>query len=112
MNLQAYREQRKRTETWTDTLDTKIYMLCFGLMGETGEVVDYLKKVAFHNHPFDKQILIKEIGDLMWYLIGLTDSFNIDLEDVFEKNIQKLQQRYPNGFTTQDSIIRKDKQNG
>lgn len=108
MNLQTYREQRKRSEIWTGSADEKVCMLCMGLAGESGEIVDYFKKMLFHKHPFNKEKLIKELGDMMWYFVGLLDFFKIDIEDVFEKNIAKLNKRYPNGWNTADSIKKID----
>ena len=112
MNFQTYREQRKRTETWIGNADEKLCMLCMGLAGESGEIIDYLKKMLFHKHPFDKEKLIKEMGDMMWYFVGLLDFFKIDIEDVFNKNIKKLQQRYPNGWNAEDSFKRRDEKKG
>lgn len=78
----------------------------FGLVGETGEVVDVLKKSLFHGHELDKQSLIKELGDVLWYVAYLADVFNINLNKVAEQNIDKLTARYPEGFYTHKSINR------
>lgn len=72
--------------------------LCMGLAGESGEVIDYLKKVCFHGKGFDKENLILELGDLMWYFANLLKILDISFDDVLEKNIEKLLKRYPNGF--------------
>lgn len=80
--------------------------LAMGLAGEAGEVVDYLKKVLFHAHDFDRENLVKELGDLMWYASQLALVYDIELNEVAEKNIEKLKKRYPAGFSTTDSINR------
>lgn len=98
----------KRTYAWQGLPDIEVCMLCMGLAGETGEIVDYLKKVGFQGHEFKKEKLINEIGDLMWYVAILTDYFKIDMQDVLKANIEKLRIRYPNGFSESDSIKRVD----
>ncbi len=72
--------------------------LGMGLAGEAGEVCDYLKKVVFHGHQLDKDKVCDELGDVLWYLANLADIIDIPLSEVAEKNIKKLQKRYPNGF--------------
>ena len=79
-----------------------------GLNGEAGEVVDLLKKCIFHGHKFVKEDLVKELGDVLWYVALICDSLGIPMEEVMEKNIKKLKERYPEGFTEKASINRKD----
>lgn len=79
-----------------------------GLNGEAGEVVDLLKKIVFHGHKFNKEDMIKELGDVLWYVALICDSLGISMEEVMTKNIEKLMQRYPDGFTEEASINRKD----
>ena len=50
--------------------------------------------------------LIKELGDVAWYLAEAATALDISLEDVFQGNIDKLKSRYPEGFETQKSLIR------
>jgi NTP pyrophosphatase (non-canonical NTP hydrolase) len=74
-----------------------------GLTGEAGEVADYLKKVRGHGHPLDPEKMKKELGDVLWYLAVLADSFGFTLNEVAQANVDKLRARYPNGFTIADS---------
>lgn len=69
-----------------------------GLAGESGETVDYLKKVLFHGHMFDRDVLAKELGDSLWYINAIATLFGIDLEDIAKQNVAKLLKRYPDGF--------------
>ena len=108
MDLQTYKIIRKSTEINLDNRDQKIAMLCMGLAGEAGEMVDYFKKVLFHNHPFDKEKCINEMGDMMWYFVGLIDLFNLDISEILQNNIDKLQKRYPNGWNLENSLKRMD----
>ena len=77
-----------------------------GLCGESGETVDIVKKHLFHGHPLDKEKLVKELGDVAWYLAEAATALDIPLEEIFEKNIEKLKSRYPDGFDTEKSINR------
>lgn len=110
--FEKYTLQAKRTLS-TDILKTEeetVSMLCMGLAGETGEVVDYLKKIIFHKHTFNREILIKELGDMMWYFALLCDLYCINIEEVLQKNIEKLKIRYPSGFTISDSINNRNRE--
>ncbi|MDE6656486.1 MAG: nucleoside triphosphate pyrophosphohydrolase family protein, partial [Anaeroplasmataceae bacterium] len=80
-----------------------------GLCGESGEATDLVKKHLFQNHEFNKEDFIKELGDIAWYLAEACTAVDVNLEDVLEKNIAKLKQRFPKGFDKNDSIKRVDK---
>lgn len=56
---------------------------------------------------FDKHHLASELGDVAWYLAVSAYCLGFSLEDVFRINIQKLRNRYPEGFDTEHSIHRK-----
>lgn len=79
-----------------------------GLAGEAGEVADYIKKCIFHDHPLDVEKLIKELGDVQWYLAALATKIQVTLSQVMETNIEKLKARYPVEFNVDDSINRSD----
>lgn len=77
-----------------------------GLTGEAGEVADIIKKYVFHGHELDKEEIIKELGDVCWYVALLSQGIGVPLEDVLQKNIDKLKRRYPEGFSVENSINR------
>ena len=104
MNIEQYQQECLRTANFTGAETEIVCNMVMGVAGEAGEIVDYLKKVSFHGHHFEKDELIEEMGDLLWYVAVLTNYFNIDLEDVMKRNIIKLKERYPNGFDKQKSI--------
>lgn len=74
-----------------------------GLCGEAGEVIDLVKKVKFHGHDLDRNELIKELGDVAWYLAQGATALDIDLEEIFQTNLNKLALRYPKGFSEKNS---------
>ncbi len=74
-----------------------------GLCGEAGETIDIVKKHLHQGHPLDKDALVKELGDIAWYLAETATALDISLEEVLERNIEKLRKRYPEGFSAQRS---------
>ena len=74
---------------------------CLGLAGESGEVLDIIKKWVFHEKELDKDHLKKEIGDVMWYVAMLCESFDFNIDEILKINVCKLKSRYPDGFDTE-----------
>jgi NTP pyrophosphatase (non-canonical NTP hydrolase) len=79
-----------------------------GLCGESGEAIDIVKKWLAQGHELDKEKLAKELGDIAWYLAETATALDLNLEDVFEANIEKLKKRYPEGFDSRRSIHREE----
>ena len=79
-----------------------------GLCGESGEAIDIVKKHLHQGHELDKEKLIKELGDIAWYLAETAYALDVDLDAVLEKNIAKLKARYPAGFDTERSMNREE----
>ena len=80
------------------SMDTIQQMMVLGLVEEAGEVAGIFKRVH-RNFERDrsyitKEHLIEELGDVLWYLTALCDSHGITLEDIYEKNVKKLEDRY------------------
>ena len=79
-----------------------------GLCGESGEAIDIVKKHLAQGHDLDREGLIKELGDIAWYLAETATALDVSLEEVLEQNIEKLRKRYPEGFDTEKSRSRRD----
>ncbi len=77
-----------------------------GLCGESGEAIDLVKKHLHQGHELDKDKLLKELGDIAWYLAEAAYALDTDLDTIFEGNIEKLKTRYPEGFDSEKSIHR------
>ena len=109
MKINEYQELAMKT--LNPALDKKDILInaVMGLCGESGEATDLVKKHLFQNHEFNKEDFIKELGDIAWYLAEACTAVDVNLEDVLEKNIAKLKQRFPKGFDKNDSIKRVDK---
>ena len=81
-----------------------------GLCGESGEVIDLLKKHLHQGHPLDREKMLKELGDVAWYLAETAYALDCDLETVLQRNIEKLKERYPEGFSEERSRNREEAQ--
>lgn len=77
-----------------------------GLCGESGEVIDLVKKHLSQGHPLDKEAVAKELGDVAWYLAETAHAIGYDLETILQMNIDKLRARYPEGFSAERSVKR------
>lgn len=66
-----------------------------GLAGEAGEVVDVLKKHLIYERELDRDHLIEELGDVLWYAELIMHNINVTREEVEQANIAKLRKRYP-----------------
>jgi NTP pyrophosphatase (non-canonical NTP hydrolase) len=80
-----------------------------GLAGEGGEALDAIKKVWVYNKPLDKQNLIEEFGDALFYIVHGLNVLGITLDQAMEFNVAKLQKCYPLGYSDADAQARADK---
>lgn len=78
-----------------------------GLCGEAGEAIDIVKKHLHQGHSLDRDGLLKELGDIAWYLAETAYALDVNLEKVLRGNIDKLKERYPEGFERSKSVNRK-----
>ncbi len=106
MTINEY--QRLAMTTLNPELSKKDVLIngVMGLCGESGEAIDIVKKHLAQGHELDREKLAKELGDIAWYLAETATALDLNLEDVFEANIEKLRRRYPEGFDSQRSINR------
>lgn len=77
-----------------------------GLVEEAGEVAGVVKKELYHGHPRNNDRFLSECGDVLFYLTCLLHDRGFKLEHAMWSNIEKLQKRYPNGFSREASINR------
>lgn len=108
MTFNEYQQISTRTASQEQTYIEKLANYAMGLAGEGGEVCDYVKKVIFHKHPLDVDVIKKEIGDILWYASQLAETVGLTLGEIAIANIEKLKKRYPNGFSVENSLNRKE----
>lgn len=80
-----------------------------GIAGEAGEVLDAVKKTWIYGKELDRENILEESGDLLFYITALLTENGFTLEDAMEYNIKKLEKRYPDGYTDSAAIERLDK---
>ena len=101
-----YQSLAMRTKGQYDTTREQITCAVLGINGEAGEVAEVVKKAYFQGHEFDRDKLIKEAGDVMWYLALLADALGTTLDRIATENVVKLEKRYPLKFDPIKSIDR------
>ena len=71
-----------------------------GLAAESGEFLEIVKKMVFQGKPWsdaNREHLLIELGDVMWYVAQACMALDVDFEEVLEINVKKLEKRYPGG---------------
>lgn len=98
MKANEYQKLALRTLNKELDIDRVLVDGVLGLNGEAGECADIVKKHLFQGHTLNKEHLAKELGDVSWYLAVTAYAIGYDLETVLQMNIDKLRERYPEGF--------------
>lgn len=100
----------QRAALRTANKDSKELILngALGLAGESGEVADIVKKHLFQGHELNREKMIEELGDVLWYVAITAQGLQVDLDSVMKINIEKLKKRYPDGFDKEKSINREE----
>lgn len=113
MNASRYQSLAARTlidrpdAQYSDN-DIMVVWNAIGLAGEAGEVAELVKKGIFHQHGLDKRKMYKELGDVLWYVAALCTKLDFDMGDIMQANIDKLRERYPDGYSSTASQERTD----
>ena len=110
MNFNEYQKAALRTANTGPerSRSDRLANWALGLIGEAGEIAEEMKKHLYHEHELDHAALVKELGDVLWYLAVLAEEVGVELEEVAATNIAKLRRRYPDGFSAASSIRRVD----
>ena len=70
-----------------------------GLTGEAGEVSEKIKKL-FRDKRIDDDAVLKELGDVLFYTVALSNIFGGSLIKIIELNMEKLNDRVKKWYTT------------
>ena len=71
-----------------------------GISAEGGEFMEIVKKMLFQGKPWNddnREHLIIELGDVMWYVMQACKALDVSLDEVIAGNVEKLKKRYPGG---------------
>ena len=84
--------------------------MCVGISGESGELLDAIKKHVIYQKPLDVENVKEELGDLLFYMSNLMQSVGLTFEEILQHNIDKLSVRYSSGsYSNQQAQERADK---
>jgi NTP pyrophosphatase (non-canonical NTP hydrolase) len=99
MQINEYVNLSKRTIANLNNPQLDNLHMVLGMLTEVGELADQFKKNLAYKREIDYTNVQEEVGDLMFYVAGLCSVNHFDLENILEKNVKKLCQRYPEKFT-------------
>lgn len=102
--------QRLAQRTSNKALNAKGHLLnaMLGLAGETGECCDLVKKHLYQDGRDIDGNLLDELSDVLWYLSEAASAKGWTLNEIAEHNVEKLRERYPEGFSAERSLRRKE----
>lgn len=105
-------EESKDATAFADSLDIieetsgvppeRLLTAALGICAEGGEFTEVVKKCVFQGKPMDEHTvyhLKREMGDIMWYIAQGCIALDTSLEEIIYMNTEKLEARYPNGFS-------------
>lgn len=96
-----------------DNSKLSVLHAAIGISGESGELLDAVKKHVMYNKPLDVPNVVEELGDLYFYMEALEQVLGLSKEDILQHNINKLSVRYPSGsYSDQQAQERADKEDG
>lgn len=107
MNMSEYQTLAGRTINTELSMSSLLDHAILGLNSEAGECAGLLQKV-YQGHKLNEDELVKELGDALWFLAEASTALGVSLEDVAQRNIDKLRKRYPDGFSADRSVNREE----
>ena len=106
LTLDKYQSLADRSSGAGGDGEQRLIVSALGLAGEAGEFANLVKKMTAHGHKYDPDALNDELGDVLWYLAEAATSAGLSLGQIAADNVDKLIQRYPEGFSQENSINR------
>lgn len=96
MDFETYRMDAMRTLRVATADDNDLLAYgALGLAGETGEVLEPIKKFLYHHKELDDEALSLELGDVLWHVAAIATARHLNLTIIAHLNLLKLAQRYP-----------------
>jgi NTP pyrophosphatase (non-canonical NTP hydrolase) len=93
-------------------IDCHTLHMAVGISGESGELLDAIKKAVIYRKELDRANVVEELGDLEFYMEGLRQGLLITREETLAANVVKLSKRYEGlKYTDKSAITRADKFN-
>ncbi|MFA5777255.1 MAG: nucleoside triphosphate pyrophosphohydrolase family protein [Parcubacteria group bacterium] len=100
MDFKEYQEKSRKTALYPDKDNNFVYPT-LGLSGEAGEVAEKIKKVIRDKDGIiddvTREEIKKELGDVLWYVAQLATELGLSMDEIAQKNIEKLLSRMERG---------------
>jgi len=93
--LAGYQSAARRTINRALTEDQRLLDASAGLAEEAGEVLSHVRKHLLQGRPLDRDAVMLELGDALWCLAIAADTLGVSLQDVAQRNVDKLRSRHP-----------------
>lgn len=93
--LEGYQGEARRTINRALTDDQRLLDASAGLAEEAGEVLSHVRKHLFQGRSLDRDAVTLELGDALWCLAIAADTLGVSLQDVAQRNVDKLRSRHP-----------------
>ncbi len=106
---EKYLEKVLSTESphfYKEKVNTRILHGTIGVCTEAAELLDAIKKALFYGKELDMVNIHEEIGDILFYLFLVIKASGGDFNAILERNVAKLEARYPDKFTQEAAINR------
>lgn len=97
-----------RTRYFPSEIEDRLHA-AIGAAGEAGELLDAVKKAWVYGKPLDTQNIYEELGDMLFYIQAMCNVDGVSLQDIMQRNIDKLRARYPEGYSNAAAVARADK---
>jgi NTP pyrophosphatase (non-canonical NTP hydrolase) len=112
MDFDTMLNRLDHNESYCEPRGINMVRLLHGVLGvgsESGELLDAFKRYFAYGKDLDRDNVIEEVGDLLFYIALICRTMEVSLEEVCSINVAKLATRYPDKFTNEDALNRADK---
>lgn len=109
MNFKEYQDNAIKTAKAGDFKFNLVHA-AMGLAGEAGEFTDCVKKYAIYGQALDSKNAAEELGDILWFVALACDTLGVNMVEIAQQNITKLQARYPEKYSDEHAKKRLDKE--
>ena len=109
LNQSSLDERMKEIDSSSDIKSARLITAALGLGSETGEFVEIVKKIFLQGKPANEDNIFhmkRELGDIMWYWVTACMALKIEPVEVILENQKKLEARYGEQFTINQSEVR------
>ena len=103
MDSKEYQKGVERTRNKYCSAEDEVKSYCLGMSSEVGKLIGHMKNVW---KRLDDVNIVEGMGDIFWYITAIASTLEIDIDEVLNYNLIKLEKRYPDGFDPFKSINR------